>query len=192
MTGKLSAEVEYSGEVYGYWATPVVAVRIDECDDRRRGYVWNYTDVNHISSGQLFEEKQSYRISIEDSRAMVPHLLAGLDASFATRVESGDIILAGEDFGCGKLIKHAAIGLVEAGVKAVIVKSVNRNFFRMALNHGLLIIVAPEIIEAYRSGDAVIVDISDGKVNVNEKEYCLPEYNPIILEMIAKKGIMGL
>lgn len=39
----------------------------------------------------------------------------------------------------------------------------------MALNHGLLIIVAPEIIEAYRSGDAVIVDISDGKVNVNEK-----------------------
>lgn len=192
LTGKLSAEVEYSGEVYGYWATPVVAVRIDECDDRRRGYVWNYTDVNHISSGQLFEEKQSYRISIEDSRAMVPHLLAGLDASFATRVESGDIILAGEDFGCGKLIKHAAIGLVEAGVKAVIVKSVNRNFFRMALNHGLLIIVAPEIIEAYRSGDAVIVDISDGKVNVNEKEYCLPEYNPIILEMIAKKGIMGL
>ena len=123
---------------------------------------------------------------------MITHLLAGLDASFAMRVEPGDIILAGEDFGCGKLVKHAAIGLVEAGVKAVIVKSANRNFFRMALNHGLLIIIAPEIIETYRSGDAVIVDISDGKVNVNEKEYCLPEYNPIILEMIAKKGIMGL
>lgn len=192
LTGKLSAEVEYVEEIYGYWSAPVVAARVDEYDDRRRGYVWNYTDMDHVSSEQLFEEKQAYRISVEDSGSMPPYLLTGLDVSFAARVEAGDIILGGEDFGCGRLIKHAVIGLVEVGVKAVIVKSVNRNFFRMAFNHGLLVIVAPEIIGAYRSGDAVIVDISDSKVNVNEKEFILPECDPVVLEMIAKKGIMGL
>lgn len=148
--------------------------------------------MDHISATQLFAEKLTYRIAVENPGAMRPYLLQGLDASFAARVGKGDILLGGEDFGCGRLIKHAAVGLAAVGVKAVIVKSASRGFYRMALNHGLPVIIAPEIVEAYRPGDAVIVDLSDSKVNVNDREFVLPDWHPVLLDMIAKKGMMKL
>lgn len=192
LRGYLCTEAEYPEEVYAYWTTPAVPFSVDGCDDRKKGAVWNYSDMDHISATQLFAEKLTYRIAVENPGAMRPYLLQGLDASFAARVGKGDILLGGEDFGCGRLIKHAAVGLAAVGVKAVIVKSASRGFYRMALNHGLPVIIAPEIVEAYRPGDAVIVDLSDSKVNVNDREFVLPDWHPVLLDMIAKKGMMKL
>ena len=57
------------------------------------------------------------------------------------------IVIAGENFGCGSSREHPAVGLAHAGVKAVIVKSVNRIFYRSSVNQGLPIIVLPEVVD---------------------------------------------
>lgn len=192
LEGKICGEYAYPGEVYPYWGNPVEPVRIDPFDKRKTGNVWNYSDVNYISGKQIFADKLTYKISKEDTKNIVRHLMAGLDENFAAQVRTGDIILAGESFGCGRLIKHAAIGLVGAGIKAVIVKSANRNFFRMAVNHGLTVIIAPEVVEAYRNGDKVEPDFENNRILLNEREFILPEVSSVFREMLRKGGIFNL
>ena len=77
-------------------------------------------------------------------RRYFPHLFKDFDPRFAGEVKPGDIILGGENFGCGSSREHPAVGLAHAGVKAVIVKSVNRIFYRSAINQGLAPDGAPE------------------------------------------------
>lgn len=189
LNGVLTAETDSLEVVYPYWSTPVEPISVNEFDSRLFGNVWNYKEIDHISGEQLFAEQCTYRVSIEDREAMLPHLLRGLDITFAGRVKEGDIIVAGEDFGCGRLIKHAAVGLVAAGVKAVLVRSASRNFFRMAANHGLLVIVAPEVVSKYHSGDFLIVDLQGERIYLNDEVYHLPRIDPEFLEIIRQGGI---
>ncbi len=192
LRGKLCAEVAYPEEIFEYWSVPAEAITVSVWDDRKKENVWNYADIDHISADQLFPERKTYNISIESAEAMKPYLLSGLDETFARRVQTGDIILAGEDFGRGRLIKHAAIGLVRAGVTAIIVKSVNRSFFRMAVNYGLWIIIAPEILENYRPGDKITLELEEAIIKMNGKTYILPAFDLVFTEIIRKKGIMHL
>lgn len=192
LKGKLDSEKDYAGEVYRYWGNPVEPVRIDTFDNRRHGHVWNYSDVNYISCKQIFPDKLTYKIAIEDGKAMQPYLLSGLDEHFALRMQSGDVIIAGECFGCGRLIKHSVIGLLSAGIKTVVVKSASRNFFRMAVNSGLAVIIAPQIVEAYVPGDLVIFDTENNSVLLNGKEFKLPDVAPIVKEIIKKRGLVNL
>ena len=192
LRGKLDVEIAYPENVFEYWTVPIEAITIGTGEDRKNRNIWNYADIDHIAAEQLFPEKRTYKIPIECAEAMRPYLLAGLDGTFAGRVQAGDIILAGEDFGRGRVIKHAAIGLVESGIAAVIVKSVDRSFYRMAVNCGLWIIIAPQILEAYRVGDQITLNLEEAVVKVNEKPYSLPEEDPVFIEMIRKKGLLQL
>ena len=96
-------------------------------------------------------------------------------------------MLGGENFGCGKLLQHAVVGLREAGIKAIIVKSVDRRFFRMAANNGLWIIVAPALVEKYRSGDQIEIDVEDERIFLNREEFKLPFIDTAFTEMIRKR-----
>lgn len=192
LEGKIVPEKGYPDGVFPYWSTPFLPVRIDEFDQRKKKNVWNYSDMDHISCNQLFPEECSYRISQENTEAMKPWLLTGLDKKFASEVEEGDILLAGENFGGGNLIKQAAIGLVAAGIQAIIVKSAARNFFRMACNHGLRMLIAPEIVEAYRPGQEIRLDLENNRVYVETEEFVLPETSAFMAEMIHKKGMAHL
>lgn len=189
LTGKLAAEKE-SIVVFPFRPAQVFPEMIEEYDDRKSGNVWNYGDECNIPCEQLFPEQLTYRISVEDAAAIPAHLLAGLDASFAGRVKPGDILLTGENFGCGKLNKHSAVGLVETGVKAIIARSVCRNFFRMAINHGLLVLIAPQVVDRYRPGDAVEVNLEGGYIRLNDEEFVLPPVDPEFVVMIRKGGIV--
>lgn len=183
LNGALSSEKEYSN-MYPYEAIPRIAEMVDEYDNRLEGRIWNYADIDNISSEQLFAERWTYHISMENTEAILPHLLTGLDSRFAERVNQGDILLAGEDFGSGKLIKHAAVGLTKAGVEAVIVKSVSRDFFRMAANHGLLILIAPLVLADYRPGDMIHICLEESVIRLNDQEYKLPKIHSDFLQMI--------
>lgn len=186
LTGVLTPVTEAQESVYPYWSVPAEPISVHEFDNRLFEHVWNYKEIDHISGEQLFPEEKTYSISLKDDKGMVPYLLSGLDVTFAGRVKKGDIMVAGEDFGCGRLIKHVAAGLLAAGVKAVIVRSVNRRFFRMAINHGLLVIIAPDIVSKYHSGDTLNVDLEDKRIYLNQEEYALPEMEPEFLEIFRK------
>lgn len=117
--------------------------------------------------------------------------MIGLDPSFAETVKNGDIILAGENFGCGSSREHAPISIKASGVSCVIAKSFARIFFRNALNIGLVVLESTEAVDEISSGDDVEVFLDQGIIrnNTTGKEYKFIPYPPFIMELINVGGI---
>jgi 3-isopropylmalate dehydratase small subunit len=95
-------------------------------------------------------------------------------------------MVCGENFGCGSSREHPAVGLAYLGIRAVLVKSVSRIFFRSAINQGLPILVVPEAVEAFQQGDQVKVDMKRGLITMVDKDFVfspLPEKLRRILDM---------
>ena len=83
------------------------------------------------------------------------------------------------------------MGLSHAGIKAVIVKSVNRIFFRSCINQGLPLIVQPDVVEDYQPGNNLKVDLASGRVSLNNKEYSFAPLPDKLMEIIMKKGLVN-
>lgn len=166
-------------------------VDIDPSDKRKLGNVWNYTDADNINTDQMFAGNLTYNVLSSDAEAIMPHLFAGFDENFPKNVTTGDIVIAGENFGCGSSREHPAVGLAHAGVKAVIVKSSNRIFYRSCINQGLALIVNPEIVEAYKPGDNVDIDFNNGIVKVGDKEIKFAPLPEKLMAIIEKKGLVN-
>lgn len=164
---------------------------IDESDNRRLANVWNYIDVNDLNTDQMFAGNLTYNVLSSDAEAIMPHLFEGFDVNFTKKVQAGDIIIAGDNFGCGSSREHPSVGLAHAGIKAVIVRSVNRIFYRSAVNQGLLLLVLPKVVDAYRAGDNIDVDLQKGTIKLNDKEYNFPPLPEKLMQIIKKKGLVN-
>ena len=116
-----------------------------------------------------------------------------IDKSFAKEVKAGDIIVAGENFGCGSSREHAPIAIKASGIKAVIAKSFARIFFRNAINIGLVILKNTELPDEIKKGDEIDVDIANGKIkNLSTgKEYSTTAYTGSIKELIDIGGLIN-
>ena len=167
------------------------SVAIDPADKRRINGVWNYKDVHNLNTDQMFAGNLTYEVASSDPEAILPHLFKGFDENFADQVQPGDVIVAGENFGCGSSREHPAVGLGYAGVKAVIVKSANRIFFRSSINQGLPLIVQPEAVDAYQPGDNVRVDFQKGAIYLNDKKYDFAPLPEKLMQIIEKKGLVN-
>ena len=77
-------------------------IEIKENDNRRLGNVWNYADTDNLNTDQMFAGNLTYNVLSSDADAIMPHLFAGFDPNFSKNVQAGDIIIAGDNFGCGK------------------------------------------------------------------------------------------
>lgn len=114
-----------------------------------------------------------------------------LDPSFVEKVNPGDMIVAGENFGCGSSREHAPLAIRGAGVTVVIAKSFARIFFRNAINVGLPIVACPEAVEGIESGDSISVDLTAGIIK-NETKGCeweMAPYPPFLQDMIDMGGL---
>ena len=116
-----------------------------------------------------------------------------IDKSFAKEVKEGDVIVAGENFGCGSSREHAPIAIKASGVKAVIAKSFARIFFRNAINIGLVILKNNELPDEITKGDEIEVDIENGKIkNLSTgKEYSTTAYTGSIKDLIDIGGLIN-
>ncbi|MDA3820925.1 MAG: aconitase/3-isopropylmalate dehydratase large subunit family protein [Candidatus Delongbacteria bacterium] len=166
-------------------------VDIPEGENRKLGNVWNYTDIDNLNTDQMFAGNLTYNILSSDAEAIAPYLFEGFDPNFAKNVKAGDVIMAGHNFGCGSSREHPAVGLAHAGVETVIVKSVNRIFYRSSVNQGLLLIVHPEAVDAYQPGDKVNVDVENGKINVGSKSFDFAPLPDKLKEIIDNKGLVN-
>ena len=90
---------------------------------------------------------------------------------FAGRVQGGDVIVAGRNFGCGSSREHAPMAIKAAGIQAVIARSFARIFYRNAINIGLPLIQCDAIYDGVHDGDPVSVDIRSGRIETNGKMY---------------------
>ena len=191
LRGELTPMIHFEGTQYKYNIPQVEPVVLGEYDYRKSNGVWNYGDIDNISSNQIFSEKLTCRLTLEQVEEIKPYLFKGLDPNFTCDVKPGDIIIAGENFGCGQLVKHAATGLVAVGVKLVIAKSVNRDFYRMAINHGLRILVDWAVVDAYTSGEQLTIDDENHLLYLNERAYKLPYVDAEFQKILEKGGLVN-
>lgn len=126
----------------------------------------------------------SQYLLLPDIDAMKGYTFESLDPDFAKKANAGDIIVAGENFGCGSSREQAPSVLKALGIKAVVAKSFARIFFRNAINIGLPVIVCKELYDEINESDNVCLDLLKGSIHANGKEYSctkLPEYMQTIL-----------
>ena len=125
--------------------------------------------------------------------ALASHCMEDIDASFASTVEPGDIVVAGANFGCGSSREHAPLAIKASGISCVIAKTFARIFYRNAINIGLAILECPAASDGIDDGDQVSVDFATGVItNITKGTTFQAEpFPPFIQEMIEKGGLMA-
>ncbi|PLX16411.1 MAG: aconitate hydratase [Salinivirgaceae bacterium] len=192
LNGKITDPRSNPGnEKFPYQKEAGNTIEIDKSDNRRINGVWSYADADNLNTDQMFAGNLTYNVMSSDAEGIMPHLFEGFDENFAKNVQAGDIIVAGENFGCGSSREHPAVGLAHAGVKAVIVKSANRIFYRSCINQGLLLIVNKEIVDTYKPGDKIEADLTAGKATVGDKTFDIPPLPEKLMEVIENKGLVN-
>ncbi len=122
---------------------------------------------------------------------LAAHCFEDLDKSYTERVEAGDVIVAGENFGCGSSREHAPIAIKASGASCVIAPSFARIFYRNSINMGLPILESKEAAEALEEGDRVSVDFSTGEIKNLESGavYRAEPFPPFIQKIISAGGL---
>ena len=103
-------------------------------------------------------------LNTPNAKELAAHCMEDIDASFATTVKPGEIMVAGKNFGCGSSREHAPLAIKTCGVACVIASTFARIFYRNALNIGLPILECPEAAQAIQAGDVVSVDFDTGLI----------------------------
>ncbi|OFX69877.1 MAG: hypothetical protein A2X12_11900 [Bacteroidetes bacterium GWE2_29_8] len=191
LEGKITSPMIDENYKYPYHAEQSKTLEVTLGDDRFVNNVWDYSDVDNLNTDQMFAGNLTYNVNSSEAEKIIPHLFKGFDDSFSDKAKEGDMIIAGENFGCGSSREHPAVGLAHIGIKAVICKSVNRIFYRSSINQGLLIIVLPEVVDAYRRGANINVDFSKGEIIIDNKAYYFKSLPEKLLEVINQKGLVN-
>jgi 3-isopropylmalate/(R)-2-methylmalate dehydratase small subunit len=131
-------------------------------------------------------------LDIYDPDEMALHCMEDLDGEFKDRVEPGDVIIAGKNFGCGSSREQAALCLRYAGVNAIVAGSFARIFFRNAINQGMPAVECPGAEEAFETGDEVELDMDAGVLRNLTKgtEISFKPLPPFIRGILSDGGLV--
>ena len=128
-------------------------------------------------------------LNTSSEKELASHCMEDIDSQFVREVKTGDIIVAGDNFGCGSSREHAPIAIKASGVSLVIANSFARIFYRNSINIGLPILECPEAVKAIDKGDTVSCDLSSGIiVNESTGEKFKAEPFPEFIQSIIEDG----
>lgn len=152
-----------------------------------RGKVWNFganIDTDVIIAARY--------LNSSDPEHLAKYVMEDADPDFPKKLNRGDIIVAGENFGCGSSREHAPIALKAAGVAAVVAPSFARIFYRNAFNMGLPIFELPESLEI-KEGEEISIDLDAGVITnlTTNKTYKFIPIPPFMQELIASGGLIN-
>ncbi|MBQ2736092.1 MAG: 3-isopropylmalate dehydratase small subunit [Clostridia bacterium] len=127
-----------------------------------------------------------------DKKELASHCMEDIDKEFVNKVEKGDIMIAGNNFGCGSSREHAPIAIKESGISLVIANSFARIFYRNSINIGLAIIECPEAVESISEGDKVEADLDNGIIynRTTGKSFETKPFPEFIQKIIANGGLV--
>jgi len=146
-----------------------------------RGKVWKFGDNLDVDRDIVPEHA-----GVEDARARV---MGYVNPEFAKKVQQGDLLVAGRNFGCGHGHYQAPYAIQQAGVSAVVAESVGRQFFRNAIALGFPVLTCKGISKKVQEGDELEVDLESGKIrNLRTKEEMQANPLPPLLLEILKAG----
>lgn len=127
-------------------------------------------------------------LNTSDPKILATHVMEDNDKDFSKKVKNGDIIVAGENFGCGSSREHAPIALKAAGIGAIIAKSFARIFYRNSFNTGLLILECKES-DKIDENNGLQIDINSGVItNLTKNEKYKFEPIPEFMQELLKSG----
>ena len=151
------------------------------------GKVWTFGD--HIDTDIIIAARY---LNSSEPEHLAKYIMEDKDPDFVKKMTKGDIIVAGENFGCGSSREHAPIALKAAGIAAIVAPSFARIFYRNAFNMGLPIFELPESIEI-KEGESISIDLDDGTItnNTNNKTYKFKAIPPFMQELIASGGLIN-
>ena len=131
-------------------------------------------------------------LNTSDKKELAAHCMEDLDADFTKKVQAGDIMVAGFNFGCGSSREHAPIGIKESGISLVIAKSFARIFYRNSINIGLAILECPEAVDAIEDGHTVEADLDKGVITdkTTGKEFKTEPFPEFIQNIITNGGLV--
>jgi len=150
------------------------------------GRVFKYGD--DINTDVIFPGKYTYTVTDPDE--MARHALEDLDPQFIHKVQPGDVVVAGKNFGCGSSREQAAFALKYAQVGGVIAASFARIYYRNCINAGLPIIMSPEISSALQTGDRVEIDFMAGVLKAPAGRFTFPGLPREVLDIMQAGGLV--
>jgi 3-isopropylmalate/(R)-2-methylmalate dehydratase small subunit len=132
-------------------------------------------------------------LNTSDPAELAKHCMEDIDKDFVNKVQKGDVIVAGKNFGCGSSREHAPIAIKASGISCVIAETFARIFYRNSINIGLPIIECPEAAKDISDGDRLGIDLASGKIinystNKAYKGVPFPEF---MQEIIVADGLIG-
>ncbi len=123
------------------------------------GNVWKFGD--NVDTDAIIPARY---LNLSDPDELAKHCMEDLSPSFLKDLNPGDIIVAGNNFGCGSSREHAPLAIKHAKIAAIIAGSFARIFYRNAFNTGLPLLECPDIAEGFETGDAVEIDLENGSI----------------------------
>ena len=155
---------------------------------KTEGHVFKYAD--NVDTDVIIPARY---LNTPNAAELALHCMEDIDKEFVKKVQPGDVIVAGWNFGCGSSREHAPLVIKTCGTGCVIAKSFARIFYRNAINIGLPILECPEAAEEINAGDDVTVDFDTGIItdNTTGKTYKSQAFPPFIQNIIEKGGLLA-
>ena len=144
---------------------------------------------DHVNTDEIIPARY---LNTDDETELAKHCLEDLDTEFVKNVKAGDMIVFGDDFGCGSSREHAVWALRGAKISAVIANSFARIFYRNAINCGFLVVESPGITEKVKNGDELKIDTATGKIhNLTQKTtYDITPLPQFAMDIINAGGLL--
>jgi len=155
---------------------------------KAQGKVFKYKD--NVDTDVIIPARY---LNTSDPKELAAHCMEDIDPDFVKNVKAGDIIVAGNNFGCGSSREHAPLAIKTAGVSCVIANTFARIFYRNAINIGLAIIECPEAVANINAGDDVTVDFDSGTItnNTTGKTFKTNPFPDFIKKIIDEGGLLN-
>ena len=131
-------------------------------------------------------------LNTSDHKELASHCMEDLDKDFVNKVTPGDIIVAGDNFGCGSSREHAPIAIKASGISLVIANSFARIFYRNSINIGLAILECPEAVLGISDGDKIEADLDNGVIynKTTGKSFKTQPFPEFIQKIITNGGLV--
>jgi 3-isopropylmalate/(R)-2-methylmalate dehydratase small subunit len=153
-----------------------------------RGKVWKFGD--NIDTDAIIPARY---LTTSDPKALAAHCMEDADPEFVKKISIGDIIVAGENFGCGSSREHAPIAINAARISCVIAKSFARIFYRNAFNIGLPIFESRDLWDMVSDGQEIEVDGDNGSISIldsNRGPLRIEPIPPFMQQLVSDGGLM--
>jgi 3-isopropylmalate/(R)-2-methylmalate dehydratase small subunit len=152
-----------------------------------KGMVFKYGD--NVDTDAIIPARY---LNLHEPADLAAHSMEDIDADFINKVKPGDIIVAGNNFGCGSSREHAPVAIKASGISCVIARSFARIFFRNAINIGLPLLESADAVDDIKAGDFVEVDLSSGRITnlSSNKTFTSKPYPDFMMEIVKAGGLV--